>query len=316
MTMYNESQKLEYIAYAEKNEKILTNRFKQFGKYEELYKKDLCEMNIDELKSVFSALNIVTPLTRLNTKSLINGYIDWCIRNHKTNKPNALKLLLTDDILSTNALETKMLKSPEQVRVILEKAYGKDDNNIYPNKIVLSKLIVWLFYSGISENDLQELKKDSIDYNRKIVYSPTQVNVVYEVFEEVIPLWQQFVNLNEIEFTGVRGSTSRVHTLIDNEYLFRQFETNKINKHEHMQPHVFRSYLRNVFVKYQEETGIHLLVSISNMALSGYFYRLYISEKFDIEIKEEIFELNGTNNIKATSMFDNFLEWRKYFYDI
>lgn len=312
--MYNEYQKIEYIFQQPENtQKKLTNRFKQFAKYEERYGKDLCEMSIDELKSIFPSLNIITPQTRTNVKSLISSYIDWCIYTKKTDKENSLKLLSIEDIASPNVFEIKMMKSPKQAQEILDIIYPEEYRNNYPNKAILNKLIFWLFYSGVPDKDIQVLKKGSIDYDKKIVHSPTQVGVIYEVFDEVLPLWEKFVDINEIEFESVGKRLGHSSKLVENDYLFRQFDNNKGN--EHMQRHLFRNYLHRMFINYQKETGIYLLVSMSNMTLSGYFYRLYISGKTDKQIRKEIYTLNGSNKNKASSMFGNYKEWRRYFYE-
>lgn len=314
ISMYNEQQKLEYISQEKTNEKILTSRFKQFAQHEESHNKDLCEMSVDELKSVFAALNIVTPQTRLNTKSLISGYIDWCIQTKKTNKENALKLLSVNDIASPNAIKMKMLESPIQVEKVLNTIFSSEYCRDYPNKAILSKLIFWLFYSGVPEMDIQVLKKNSIIYDKKIIISPTQNNAIYyEVFDEVIPLWKAFVNIDEIEYEAVGKGFGRSNKLVNNDYLFRQFDNKKADD-EHIQAHVFRSYLRRMFVNYQEETGIYLLVSATNMSLSSFFYRLYISGKTDKQIRKEISTLCDGNRNKASGMFRNFLEWRSCFY--
>ncbi len=311
--MYNKPWKKEYISQEKTNEIALSALFKRIGVYEERYGKDLCEMNLEELKSVFIALNIISNQTKLSFKSMMIGYIDWCISTNKTSRENALRLLNVNEIVSPNAIETGMIKSPEEVSEILEKAYPQDYRTLFPNKAVLSQLIFWLLYSGLKDDEISLLKKDDLDIENKTIKSPSRENITHRAFNEVVPLWERFMDIDTIEFEAIGRGAGRVNKLVNNDYLFRYFG-NKVGE-EHINRQVVRDYLHTLFVKYQEATGMHKMVSITNMGTSGYFYRLMMSARSDEDVKNIMLNFYGSNKGKAYSQFNNYRDWRRYYFE-
>jgi hypothetical protein len=312
MSMYNEEWKNEYIFYEGINPQYLKNQFLKLSKYEQRYEKDLCEMSMEELQSALTSLNIVSHQARLNYKSMINAYIDWCIKTNKTSRQtNPLRLLSAKDIASKNAYESRMIKSPEQVRELLEIAYP--DRVEYPNRTLSSELIFWLFYSGVSRKDIHLLKKDSIDYDKCCIISPTQNNKIYNVFSDVVPLWKNYILVDCLEVQQDRFERTVYKPLQMNEYLFRQ-HTSKASPN--MSYDYFKFNILKTFKQYQEETDIYLLVSIHNIIQSGYFYRLYTSQQSDEDIRNQVWREHGNIESKAYVVWNAFLEWRNYFYSV
>lgn len=287
--MYNAGQKQEYINHETINATGLRQYFERLSGIEELYGKDIADMSAEEARAALTSLNIRSITTRRHFISLVKAYIDWAIYNGKTRNDNKIATLKPEDIGSHYSVVTQMLKSPEQIEHILGTAFG----SVYAeqeNRQARDSLIFWLLYAGMTINELELLKKTDINYAEKTVASPIEKDVVHSVDDNIVSLWRKCCEITYIERVGTRWGKDIIQAkLAENDYLLRIIAGTKDNADRTFGVNQMSILITKIFRAYFEATGEYIVVTPSNIKLSGIFYRLYQYEKSGNEVTVEIF---------------------------
>ena len=76
-SLYNEEIKKEYIDFESKNSDAIRRYFQRIYDKENEYKKDIYDMNREELLDTITSLNIRREESRSHFISLLRGYIIW-----------------------------------------------------------------------------------------------------------------------------------------------------------------------------------------------------------------------------------------------
>lgn len=312
--MYNEKQKQEYIDKEELNTVALTNYFKRLSKIEESYGKDIADMNAEELTAALSSLNIRSVISRGHFLTLMRKYIHWAVLSGKThNEMNHINDIKPENIGTKYAIQTKMLRDPEQVRHILNTVYNPDFC-VLPNRACRDKLIFWLLYCGLTTSEIQLLKKTDIDTTNKLVSRHEKRNEFVEVNNEVIELWKRHAKHTYIEKRGSYNENDIYFCeLVDNDFLFRPLASKKVCSIKQITESLIFATVNNIYKEYDKMTSAKISVSPSSMRISGIFYKLYLEERSGKEITPEV--INRYFNVEYSSAYDLSVKMRKYCID-
>lgn len=310
INMFNQEQKQEYINQQEEyNTTALTNYFKRLSKAEAYHNKDLADMNYEEIKSTLTSLNIRGVESRGHLVTLMKKYISWTITNGKTqNTINHINNIRPEDISSRKAMQTQMIRDPEQIRHILNTVYNPDYYRL-PNRACRDRLILWLLYCGVSVDEMPLLRKTDINVANKKVNLPE--NKFAEINDEVINLWEQHTEHTCIEKRGAYNEKDiYYYEMVDNEYLFRILAGMKTNNNKLISKSMIVSTVVKIFKEYNKMTSLDILVSPISMKISGIFYKLHLEERTGTEITPEV--LNRYFNVDYSSPYDLSVKMRKW----
>lgn len=155
--MYNANQKQQFIESLPPKAKVHVARvsFEKLSVTELKLKKDLCNFNVEEIKSAYRKLNEYNVEYVYRVNSMMRKYADWCIENGlSSTKENDFSKLNINELLTCVSAENFI--SEQQIR---EWAYEVEDNPVNPF------LISAPFYGLSKENEYEEfvLTRDNID---------------------------------------------------------------------------------------------------------------------------------------------------------
>ena len=83
--MYNDKMKKDFLnTLANENSyKAYIRIFQGIEDLESTFNKDICEMNTDEILTVFDLKTGAKAGNLIQTMSLLKSYVDWCLQNGK-----------------------------------------------------------------------------------------------------------------------------------------------------------------------------------------------------------------------------------------
>ena len=285
--LYNEEDKKEYIDFEGRNSDSVRRYFQRIYEKKKEYKKDIYEMNRDELFDTITSLNIRREESRSHFISLMRGYITWAKLYGKTNNESHINNITPESINSHEIIKTQMLKSPEQLEQILNNNLDFVD---YENRAKRDSLIFWLLYCGLELEEIQALKKDSLDYENKIITTNTGKKIKAD--DKIAELWEHCVKMDYLEKKNSRAADAvrkfdiseyTKQYLAENDYLLRPVSRNK-DTNDFMPMATLRAVVHSVFQDDSDDEKSNLKISPSNIRNSGIFYRLYMLESIGIEI--------------------------------
>lgn len=317
--IFNQEQKMNFINsmpdYSnERIKKNYENLFYTISKYELQLQKDFCDMNIPEVKMVVVSIGFLSAASLYTTTTMLRDYNNWCVANGKTNNENPLLKLQSNDFDMSFAIQSKLLKSPEHLLEILQKAYG-DEETPYQKQ---SKLIALLLYSGFSTEEIKHFKTADIEIFKKIISDSLE----YSKFSDIIlKLMQQCSELYEIRSYNGRGGSEKIDYLVDSEYILRSKANSRADPQGILANSVVLDRIRDINTQYAQNTGTLLELTVDRISRSGVFYKLYQHEQKGQEITSPIiyqmFEMEYQNEMTARNetgkKIRDFENWKKAF---
>jgi integrase len=312
--IYNENLKQQYMEFDGANADSIKRYFVRIASKEFDYSKDIVEMTQDELIDTFKSLNIRREESRGHFLSLIKSYVNWAILNDKTQNGNAIARITPESIGTEEAVKDNMIKSPEHLQEILDDALDREN---YENKSKMCDLLFWLLYQGIRLEEIQALKKDSIDFNTNTV--TTILGTEFSLSDDIARLWKECATITYYEKKNGKSQYAKSsnvseyvkYDLVDNKYLFRSIVGNKVNTNTMMNFNQLRKLIAYVFDACEKKT-----IPARNINYSGIFYKLYLLEKEGHSITPEIIakyfriKYNASSNLPTVTR-----KWRIDFED-
>lgn len=319
--MFNENQKQEYIVYESANGDSLKRYFVRIEPKEKEYNKDIADMNIDELEDTVLYLGIRREDSIGHALSLMRGYINWAILNGKTANDSHINKIKPSKLTSKDAIIGQMLRSPEQVAYILDTVYNPNYYN-QPSRATQNRLVFWLLYFGMKIDSLPYLKKTDIDYDNKTVKNPVNLDMFYEINDEVISLWKCQMTQTHIEKVSAHDKSNICYCeIIESDFLFHPIKNNKLNDDRMYNLSSLVYIVISIFDEYSKQTSSRLRVSPSNINLSGIFYKLYLRElnreTITPEVLSDALRLTSTNNnslrLAMRKYYNDYTDWKEAF---
>ena len=264
---YNEKQKKEYVIQEQQNAVSLRGYFRRVAEKEYEYQKDLAEMDEAELRDTFASLRIRRVETLSNMLSLMRGYVRWARFTKRISGSSPIDSIVPVSLVVEETVASQMVKSPEHFNEIVEKGV-EAEIGYKNNRINLTRLVMWLLYSGLEIAQLRTLKKTDIDYENKTVLGTP-------VFDKVVPLWDTCKVITSIEKHGTRAREGTIeYKLLENDNMFRPIAGNKSDPHALLNGSHFHAIVSNVAKEYK-----NIRLTALTIKNSGIFYRLLEQEK-------------------------------------
>lgn len=188
--MYNEEIKLawihEYTTLLYISKERLIGIFNNAALLENIYDKDLCDFNVNELKVFYTSLNSISAQSLLSCNTMMAAYSDWCIEKKisKTNI-NYFRILCISDFekLTNTAKQEKKYISRDKLETIIKHTVK---NNC-------DELLFRLLYQGVRGKgsiELTNLHVDHVDGNvlhlctgRDVTVDDITISLIYKTNE-------------------------------------------------------------------------------------------------------------------------------------
>lgn len=177
--MINEDRKERFYEF--KLNSVVNNvapikaQIKRVSKFENIYKKDLCDFNFEEIVEMYKLLNYTNFDAILVVNNTLISYTDWCLSEHLVLNGQNNYQMLTQDML--NQLLNKTLIDHQMVSRDTVLTWAESLANPRDRFIMLS-----IFEYGKSKSNFQDIiyaKMEDIDesINKMKLYSGRVVDV-------------------------------------------------------------------------------------------------------------------------------------------
>ena len=311
--IYNNETKMDYVVYESENPATLVYYFTRFAEKEHLYRKDILEMNIDELKDTVQSMKIRRSDSRTRLLGVLRGYADWV----KTTEENSgLKVtdavynIKPEDIDAIKINAASMIKSPEHLDKILNSHLDYEGCR---NRARQYALFCWLLYTGLTMEEIQMLKKDAIDSEGKTINAGGKVYGFGHIECPLEYLWDYCAKMETIEKKSapeievaaakkkkLRATEPKVFQLVKSEYLLRpvMWKKRDMEAQGYVPYETLILTMKNIFsmrviagVNPEENIASRREIeeiTPNNIRLSGMYYKLYSKEKNGEELTKQL----------------------------
>lgn len=220
--------------YKEDTKKVVMSLFRKSSVYENEYSKDLYDFNTDELKVFLKSLKARSLRSIQNSISTIEQYIDYAIKNERTEfKVNNAELFnskdVTKQLLNTKAIE-EFYMDKEEVYTIARKASNAQDG-----------VIVALLFEGLNNrkkgnqeySELVNIKPEHVDFDNTSIKIVDEENgeverTIDNISDEALSIISKAID--EKIYYSAKGENVRKYKLSYSEYILKGLRgSGKIN---------------------------------------------------------------------------------------
>lgn len=167
--MYNEAQKNEYVEYylnnsnskdLEISKNLLLSTLNNSEAYENLYNKDIADMNYEELLLVLSRISGVSISKRETTIQNVRNYIDWAISNGYSSQSENIARLINVNELDNSQNIYSYIYSPQDLVDRCDILFSPYDDNKCD---IIVRCYLYLLFCGFTSKEVVELKNTDVD---------------------------------------------------------------------------------------------------------------------------------------------------------
>ena len=311
--MYNEEKKLEFLAsmkegsYTDMSCNTYMYKFEKFSDTEELLKKDLYDFNYNDFKLLFERNKIINTNTMLNSKSIINRYIEWATKMGycSSDTINELKRVISEDINPRWKIMTEMFADENDLLDCISSVMMEQDSSM----IIWYQAFYGLYWNGLCNVEIYNLKKSDVQSNH--IKVGDDIIIVSDRFAEII---NEYKNMDSVVIND------SVMPFAQSIYLIRaknkKNSLGQINDNFHAQR---RRAWDRMEVDIDNKYYGKVLVPTWIMR-SGNFYRAYLDEQKGKEITSnnisDYFRVFAISNQKKIgySTYRDYQNWKNVFY--
>ena len=214
--MYNEERKLKYLA--QKNERAIiatniNNMFVSSEKYEELFKKDICDWTAKEILNYYRYLSTTNIQTLIMLHTAYREYARWCLING----------LIKNNMNYFDEINSDMLCKCVNVvglqdRMILDREDFIKQINTLPNYV--DRFILLGIFEGIPTKNGDICRIKLSDLNGNILHLPNGKDL--EISDELVHIMN--IAAEETEYTSLKGN--RTYQYIPGDEIIRPLDGN------------------------------------------------------------------------------------------
>lgn len=322
--MYNAKQKEQFLnSVAKENSyRSYVTTFSKSERFEESFGKDVANMSLDEILILLDMISGKSAQSIANCRSLLSNYVDWCIRNGKSElSENNISKISYKSVDKKQSYRSSYIKSDEELMEMLNSAFPKNVFDFNEDLWSIRQSIVLLIYMGFEKEEIMYLKKQHVDYENGIIQSPIYPDIVYSADPDLLQLLKYCSDMEEIEY-DVSGK-KRVDRLCVNDYIYRA----KVGK---SRPIEYDGTVASTYIwkrvdelneAYYSETGNYKKVTPSSLMDSKKFYEYYLTddkEGFLDNLKVDLSIRTKKNDrqlyISILNFKRDFEMWEKTFY--
>lgn len=217
--MYNTKQKEQFLSSLgnENTHNAYLVIFKKSEAIEKSYGKDIADMTLTEVLSLLDVISGKGAQTASSCRSMLSTYTDWCIRNGKSvMSENNVSKISYEAIDKKRSYKTCYVGSEKEFRDIIDIAFPKSD----PRGIVaIRRSIVILYYLGMNMEEIKCLRKNNIDFEGKMIYSPVYDSIAYSADDELLGYLKTCLEIDEIEYEN--DQKKKAEKICINDYVYR-----------------------------------------------------------------------------------------------
>lgn len=274
--MYNSSQKEDFIQYvlsASKTKDIETYKmslitfFNRLEPIEEELDKDFAMFNFEEIMIVLSILCKRSVKYQGVILSRLRKYIEWAISLGKAlDSENKLVGISQKDIDFYISYKMSMVKDEEQLShyldIVLRPMADDTIDNMY-------RALLHLIFNGFNMREAIDLKREQVDLEHKLVSFNNKKVDISEMCSNILRhLFLMHAYLS-IAFKEVECSREIVHTghVLERSIASRNKMVESLS-----------NFVSLLFKKLKLELGHKISITLSDILISGIFYRIYVKE--------------------------------------
>lgn len=287
--MYNEEIKLRYLSEIknETSKNICRLAFEYISDYEAKYEKDICCMSVDELSDSIRGLSVVQggALNKGPRIQAIENYIKWCIYYEIS---GANSNIFSIEVDSTGKIKETMLKSPEHLNMVLNVLFKDVSLDTIDN---VYRTAIWLIYSGIKKEELNNIHRENIMFNKGIILFDDKQ---YTIYDQSINSIESCINLTE--FNMFRSANNKKPAIDP-----RAFGTSIVRTTSGDLDQTFlQQQISRKTNKYLKEGFVIPVLKLEKIKLSGLFYRCWQLEQQGADIDFTNIALSEMNSSGKT----------------
>ncbi len=271
--MYNEKLKERFIAEFTTNlgrRNVAVKTFEALEKYENAWNADFCTRSEEELKPVVDEITGVREGSKKTRLSVMRAYVKWCLEN---DVPNATDELLKIKDFGFEKLRRQMVSNPKHLERFLNTAFEKESLQTVDN---IYRAYFWLAYSGISEDDVLDIRTGDVDLSQMLVrYGGKE----YSLCREAIPSIKNCVELNSFRYIHPNYSDKEIYKpRAAGDALLRATILKSVTD---MRTEASKKQRLQKYRSEDEKNdkSLDLRLSFDRVNLSGMFYRMYEAER-------------------------------------
>ncbi len=261
--MLNKEYKDKFLEETDK--KYYHLEFERAGDLEEIYNKDICNFNKNEIMELYKFMNLYSVYKIRQLNSLFSTYTDFCIdKKYSNTNLNCFVLMNIDDLKScvNKIMQKNRIMDREQILSICNQAINARD--------AFAILCLFEGIFGKSYSEICNLSIDDIDIENRIVHLP---NRDLEVSKE-------FVNYalraeNDLEYVCFSGSKNGCREFVDNGKIYKNYPQCKAP----YEPCIGRTVSYNIVLLF-EQCGISDYIKPNDIRESGKIYMIKERAKF------------------------------------
>ena len=181
--MYNEELKTQFIRqYTTKisTADFAVDMFNYLEQFENKYGSDYACMTKEQASDAVSSIQTLRASSMESRSAILKAYVRWNIDN---GTENANKELLSVEFHGFSHIRSMMVKDPAHLARILNKVYAPVKDGTVEN---LYRFYIWMFYSGMKEDQIFLCKRGNIDYKRMEISVGDQRFPIYREELDVI----------------------------------------------------------------------------------------------------------------------------------
>lgn len=322
--MYNGDVKRAFLGTVENDNsyKVYKSLFSKSEEIEKRFKKDVCEMSVDELLVLLDYCSGMKRSSKYVSYSGYRLYVDWCIKNGKTKSENNLEKISIDNIDTTFKYKSTFIKDPEEFESICEDTFPLVDGEVTASNLQMEICLRFAYYHEMTSDEISVLKKTDIDYETGILTrrSGEKIKLNNKLLKAIIDFNSRttitLVNKNNEEI-------ARTYTLDDNDYILRTRMTNRNSEKSPLSVNSINRIFIKISEKYNESDARsgYKNFTPANVNLSHAFYEAYcsgegITEESRIVLKAEndssVAKYRATRSLKTQK--EAYDSWKKAFY--
>ncbi len=269
--MYNSKIKKRFIE-EKKLSKGITEKcrimFDEFEPYEKEWGKDLCAVEAEKIKPVFSNLAGTRSAVIKAKYKYLKMYAEWCIDN---NIKGACRDILDMDVLTVNKMEKITVTSPTHLQKFFNSIFDpeikKRIDNVY-------RCVLWLAYMGVPKEEVLNIKTSEVDLKQMVLIHN---DIEYPIYRESVPAFINCIHLNSFYYIHPKYSTTRQFTKprAEGDTLIRGYAN-------YASFQILTVQISKLLARAINEEKTDLKLSYYRVWISGLFYRMYQDEMMGI----------------------------------
>ena len=263
--MYNEKQKLSFMndyTERESTKKFVGSLFDALERYEELYNKDICFMDLDELQPAVDSVIGLRVTTKWSKVATIREYIKWCGRKGIPNVSDAIKHI---NILGIDKIKGSMVSSPMDLHKCLNNTFDNEEEQTAQS---VFHAYFWMAFMGVPIDYTVCIEKEHIDFESMILrYNGDE----WPMYRESLRAFKNVVLLTKFKFDNGYYKEPIYRNRVPGTTILRGVRSTPPLK-------FLRSNASAIFTKSIESGRTHKRLSYERVKRSGIFYRMHEAE--------------------------------------